>query len=109
MKGSTLIIVDYILRKQMSPEELADLIRELREQQHLEQKDIAARLKIPLQQYLTYEEGKAEMSISIFLRLMEVLSPSIQDFFQLTKVPIGDEDIDRLKLLIEELESRLGD
>lgn len=65
----------------MNIDDIICLIKKKRKSKGLTQKDLANKLCISYQQYNHYETRHSEMSLSTFLKILEILEVDISDFF----------------------------
>lgn len=90
----------------MSTKQITDLIRTIRKQKKLTQKEVANKLQISVAQYGHYETGHSEMTLSTFLKILEILRIEPKHFFGAIENRITKEDIATLKALVEQLEQK---
>lgn len=91
----------------MNTNDIIILIKTIRKNRLLTQKEMSEKLNISQTQYNFYESGKSEMTITTFLKILEILNITINDFFQFEKIITKDE-LTNIQNCIEKLKSKLS-
>ena len=91
----------------MQTKQITTLIRTLRKEKNFTQKQMARALNISVAQYGHYETGHSEMTISTFLRILQILSVDLTEFFGIVNSKITKDDINQLKAAVEQIENKL--
>jgi len=100
-------IFAYLIFKVMTTKDIISLVKGVRNDRGYTQKEMAEKLNISFQQYNHYETGRSEMTVSTFLRILEILDIGIKDFFQMEEGKITINDIQEMKDIISKMEEKL--
>jgi transcriptional regulator with XRE-family HTH domain len=90
----------------MTTEQVIYLIKKTRKEKNINQKEMAEKLEISQTQYNFYENGKSEMTITKFLKILEILQVNLNDFFNFQN-NITKEDLINLQNNIEKLKEKI--
>ncbi len=58
-------------------------LKNIREEKHLSQKDLASKLNVPVSTYANWEQGRREPSIVDIFRIIEILEIDANELFSL--------------------------
>lgn len=85
---------------------ILETIRKIRQEKGLSQEQVAEKLAISRQMYTNYENGKSEITLNRFLKLIQVLEIDKIHIFKVEHT-ISKEALEKLFKTIENLKDKL--